>query len=309
MCEAVKVTDPPDLLGKVAEELGRSLEPNKGALLNLVGFSEFLCCLSVANRERAAGRISAPVGRAERTADLISSLGLHCHRSMFDLLPQQDMADGKHVNHHAVYVPRDSAEGAKAVLYFGIDAEFAKGAETAELSREPVLVGQLFGYPDCCSRFFLQNTGFDEDRTPQSVPDTGPFPSVLNPIVAELYEVRLLFHFACSPRCERSLTMVRNRLNYLARYAPSVSQIERLGDGIAVYGPSIGAALVTRYTRTEPDTYRIEEVSTWSDKARALFSGDGAQLRFRSAHDFQLGDVTFNDDRHFAAFFSENGVG
>jgi hypothetical protein len=107
------------------------------------------------------------------------------------------------------------------------------------------------------------------------------------------------------------LKIVRERLSYLAQYAPSVSRIEQLGAGIAVYGPSTGAALITRYTQTAPDTYAVEEVSTWSDKARALFmggDGGGARLRFNSAHDFRLGGVAFNDERHFAAFFSANGV-
>jgi hypothetical protein len=309
--EFAKVTAPADFLGKMTGELARSLESNKRQLLSLLGFSEFLCCVSVANRERAAGRITAPAGKAERIAGLISSLGIHCHRSMFDLLPQPDLAGGEHVNHHAIYVPQGSEEGARAVLYFGIDAEFAHGAETAELSREQVLVGQLFGYPQCCSDFFLQNSGFNEDRTPQSIPDTGPFLSILNPVVAELFELRLLFHFACSPRCLHSLKIVRDRLNYLTPYAPSIAMMEKLGGGLTIYGPSTGAALVSRYSQTAPGTYAVEEVITCSGKARDLFSGNGhpTQIHLHSAHNFEIGDRTFNDDYHFAAIFSENGAG
>lgn len=311
MSEFAKVTPPADFLGKVTGELASSLEQNKIELLNLLGFSEFLCCLSVANHERAAGRITVPQAKAERIAGLITSLGIYCHRSMFDLLPQPDLAGGEHVNHHAVYVPQGSEAEARAVLYFGLDAEFAGGAETAELSKEQVLVGQLFGYPDCCSEFFLRNSGFNEDRTPQSIPDTGPFPSILNPVLAELFELRLLFHFACSPRCPRSLKIVRDRLNYLTPYAPSIALIEKLGAGLTIYGPSTGAALVSRYSQTAPDTYAVEEAITGSRKARDLFSGNGhpTQIHLHSAHNFEIGDRTFNDDYHFAAIFSENGAG
>jgi hypothetical protein len=242
-------------------------------------------------------------------AGLIGALGLYCHRSALDLLPQPDLIGGN-VKHHGSYVSRGSREEAWAILYIGVDDEFAKGAEAAELNKEQRLVGRLLGYPDCCSDFFLKEDGFNQDRTPGSIRDAGPFPSILNPILAELYGVSMQFHFACSPRCPKSLEMARHRLEYLAPYAPSALTLEKLGAGIALYGPSLGAALATRFGPDRPGTYEIEEVVTLSRKAADLFAGNGgpARLRLHSAHEFEIKGGSYCDELHFAALFSDDAA-
>lgn len=303
---AAAVRTPPDVLGKIIEELNSALAADEAELLRLVGFSEFLCCLSVLRRERVAGRLSVSQDGAGRAAELIEALGLHCRRSALDLLPQPDLIGG-HVKHNSVYVPQGSRPQAWAILYIGVDAEFAAGAETAELNREQRLVGRLFGYPECCSEFFLRNDGVNQDRTPSSVTDAGPFPSILNPALNELYGFSLQFHFACSPRCARSLALARARLDYLKEYAPSICAAERLGAGITVYGPSTGAALVTRYRPLGGGAYEAEEVLTWDEKAAEVFSRNGSppRIRLRAAHDFEIEGKTFNDEAHFAAVFAQ----
>lgn len=306
MAEPTKVNIPSDFLGAITEELKVSLKENERELLSILGFSEFLCCLSVANHERAAGRICVPVEKADRVRSLINSMELHCYRSAFDLLPQPDFHEGKHVTHHAVYVPQDSREGACAVVYFGIDAEFAQGAEAAELNKEQRLVGRLFGYPECCSEFFLDGEGFNQDRTLGGIHDTGPFPVILNPLLPELYGVRLTFHFVCSPRCRQSLRMAQERLERLKQYAPSIAEIESLGAGIVLYGPTIGASLITRYKQVSHNTYAVEEVTTWHDAGGKLFSDkEPAWIRLHSANEFEVEGRSFSDNLHFAALFSE----
>lgn len=303
------ITRPSNVLERITAELWCSLEPDKKELLELVGISEFLCCLSVLNRERVAGRISTSQKAAARVGSLLGALGLHCHRSVLDLLPQPDLIGG-HVKHHAAYVAQGSRDDAWAILYFAVDEEFARGAEAAELNKAQRLVGQLFGYPDCCSEFFLREDGVNQDRTPRTIHDAGPFPSILNPVLAELYGLSMQFHFACSPRCPQSLEIARGRLKSLERYAPSVAKLESLGAGITLYGPSLGAALATRYREAEPGTYEIEEVVTWSDKASAVFAGNGgpARLRLQSAHYFELKGRNYSDSLHFAALFSESAT-
>ena len=307
MSHSVTVRPPPDFTGKIVGEFNASLEAGQRELLNLVGFSEFLCCLSVLHRERAAGRVSVSQDGAERVASLLDSLGLHCRRSALDLLPQPDLIGGN-VKHNSVYVRQGSREEAWAILYFGVDAEFAAGAEVAELNKEQQLVGRLFGYPECCSEFFLRNDGYSQDRTPRSVTDTGPFPSILNPALNELYGFSLQFHFACSPRCACSLALAKTRLNSLKRYAPSIVEMEQLGAGITVYGPTTGAVLVTRYRPVGDNLYETEEVMTWNEKAAELFHGNGSppRIRLRSAHEFEIKGTILKDESHFAAVFSED---
>lgn len=300
---------PSDFKGKVAGELNAALEADKRELLDLVGFFEFLCCLSILDRERVAGRVAVSQERAAAVVRLVSSMGLHCRRSDFDLLPQPDLV-GANFKHNCVYVRRDSRVGAWAILYIGLDEEFARGAEAAELNKEQRLVGHLFGYPECCSEFFLQGDGVNQDRTAASVADAGPFPSILNPALNELYGFSLQFHFACSPRCTRSLALAKGRLSSLRRYMPSIIEVEKLGAGITIYGPTTGAVLVTRYRSQGDDLYEVEEVTTWNEKAAELFAADGSlpRVRLNSAHEFQIGGKTLKDDSHFAAVFTESTI-
>lgn len=298
------IVSPTDLLGKIAQELEKSLAPDHHELFRLAGLSDFLAVATVANRERVAGRICTSGDKAERVLELIASCGIYCKRSSLDLYPQPDLIEGK-VKHHATYVARDTHEGAWAVLYFALDPEFASGAEAAEFNRRQDLAGRLFGYPECCSKFFLQNDGRQEDRTPSTIRDTGPFPSILNPLFAELYGFSLHFHFACSPSCVPSLQIARKRLKFLCSLALSASALEHLGAGISIYGPQIGALLATRYSKLDENDYVIDELITGSAAGISLLENlpQPAKLQLRSAHNFQIGGHSFQDDLHFAAVF------
>lgn len=304
MNEYTKIISPVGLLERITQELGDSLTPAEIELLGLVGLSDFLAVTTVVNRERVAGRLCASHDKAEKVAMLIATLGLHCRRSELDLWPQPDLIDGK-VKHHAVYIPSGTREEAWAILYFALDSEFAKGAEMAEFNKEFKLVGRLFGYPDCCAEFFLQNEGIQEDRTPSAIKAPGPFPSILNPLFSELYGFSLHFHFACSPACPPSLQIVRKRLRYLCKIAPSAALLEKLGAGISIYGPQVGALLATRYSKIDDTEYSIDELTTESTKSATLFDNSPQPLRLRlhSAHDFEIGGRCFHDKLHFAAVF------
>jgi hypothetical protein len=302
----VVVKEPPNMALRVATELASSLDEHTRELLCLLGFSEFLCCLTVVKNQRTAGRISVSANISDRVLTLLRHLGLSCHRSTLDLFPLPDLVKGNLVNHHAQFVPRGTRENAQAIIYFGVDTEFAEGAETAEQCRNHKLLASLFGYPDCCSEFYAHNPGQNEDRTAQSISDTGPFRPILNPLMPELYGIRLHFHFPCSPRCEASIAIATRNLQGLAEYAPSIESLGKLSCGIVLYGPQIGALLVTDYTESDVGVYTPSGIVAWPDSASVFVpERHTPRLNVWSAHRFQLGNTLYNDQAHFAAIFAD----
>ncbi|MCI0626725.1 MAG: hypothetical protein L0387_34605 [Acidobacteria bacterium] len=301
----VRVVNPPlSLLRATRGELAATLPSRERTVLDLLGVSDFLACITVAGGERAAGRMILPQEKVDRAVVLIRGLGICCRRSRFDVvLRAGPLTD---TDHQASFVPRGNPGATRGMIYLGLTEEFVDGVEAAEMAREGSLLARLFGYPDCCSRFFIDYTGRQFDKTPASIPNTGPFPRDMNPLIPCLYGVSLLFHFPCSPRCEPSLCMLCRRRRYLARLAPSSRALGELGTGIALYGPEVGIALVTAYRHIDCDTYLMEEVTARSVTSRDVFSRmpAGTLIRLRSPHTFEIGGMGFDSQHSFAALFT-----
>lgn len=306
MC-ALTVTTTFNLAETITRELYSVLESRQKELLSLVGLLDFVTVMSVVTGERAAGRISAATEDVSHISNLASALGVYVYRSRFDWREQPDLVNGK-VNHRICAIPRASHPDATTLLYFGGDRELAEGAEAAELTSRLQLVGRLYGYPNCCSRFFAAAGESYFDKNPRSVSCLGPFPSILNPLLPELYGFSLHFHFTCSPGCEPSRKAAQARLNSLSRSAPSARQIEDIGAGIAFYGPRLGAFLAREYERVSEKEYVLNRIVTRNPHSTRLFetTNKRAVVHLNSAHDFAIQDQRYQDPLHFAAIFTQS---
>jgi hypothetical protein len=287
---------------RVREELTGSLAAAERRVLEQVGVPQFLSFATVARGERALGRIEMRADAAEVTQRAIRDAGLACVRARFDLLPAADLVPG--AQHRARPVTRGRHPHAKAVLYFSRQTEFAEAADVVEDRRQDALIGRLYGYPDCCVAFFGRVAGA-QDKTPASVPDVGPHPAVLNPLMGALYGIPLLMHFPCSPRCARSRALAEARLLWLRRQAPSLDGFEGLATGLVLYGPQLGIALATSFEPLGGLAFRIEEVATRSPQSESFFGaiGSPAIVRCRSAHEFEIGGLRCRDGQSFAAWY------
>lgn len=296
---------PPSLsvLRAVREELGAHLPEQHRPLLHLLGVPDYLTCITVAVGERAVGRMILPMEKLEPATQLLSGLGLHVRRGWIDFMPRVSGVEG--TDHDRAAVPRGTPGAALGMIYIGHSQELVEGAEQVERQGEHGLLAQLFGYPDCCSRVFTQPSSQHHDKAPDTYLDTGPFPREMNPSLPYLYGLHLLFHFPCSPRCEASRELLRQRMGHLRKYAPSFAQYEEMGTGLVLYGPQVGIALATRSHRVDENTWVLEEIVTHSERSRQALSSAGSPLRIRihSVHDFELGPTRIEDRRGFVAWF------
>ena len=277
------------------------LSAGEAALVRLLGVSNYLACITVAERERAAGRLLVGDDAAARFPSLCHDLAVSCVRAPFRMLSIPSPVEG--TDHCARFVADVNGHG-RVIFHVGITQTFAEGAQLAETHGEHAITGRLFGYPDCCVCSFAAGPRPSLDLLPASIPSTGPFPLEMNPVIPHLYGVSFLFHFACSPWCAASSTLLRTRRRFLERLAPPAAAFAQLGRGIALYGPEIGICLVTEFDRIAPDQYRVRAVVTASPTtARVFAEGGDPVLRLLSPHSFTLGGRLFDDPRQFAARF------
>lgn len=280
------------------------LSRHQKELLALVGITDFLACMTVVNRERAAGRLAFPPAKADEAVRLIRALGISCRRSEFNMRTQRSLIDG--TLHQGSLVPRDSGAGTEAILHFSLDEEIAEQLDIVEINNQHTLIGKLFGYPACCTQKFTQIADAQLDKTARCVPGIGPFPKALNPIFRYLYGLNLLFHFPCSPDCEASLNMHHQRRQYLRSLSTVIDNYDTLAVGLALYGAQVGIALVSEYRQVDEHTYFVQKVVTRNPQTaeRLRGNGDGTRIHLRSQHTFRMGEVVVEDDpQQFAALF------
>lgn len=301
---SVRILEPDfSLLSRIRQELSSSLSQHEAELLALIGVANFLTCHTVVQHERSAGRLILPQEKVDSAAQVIGSLGIQCKRADFDVRLRQNTVEG--TDHEVTFVPRHSG-GDRGIIYFGIDQELVTGAQMAERHGEHDLMARLFGYPDCCRQSFSAGAGKSFDRTADCIPDVGPFPRDMNPLLQYFCGLTFLFHFPCSPRCQTSQEISRRRRSYYSRLAPTLQELESLGAGIALYGPRLGIALVTAYTQVSEGLFRAEEITTRGATLRQwVGDADGTlEIRLRSHRHLEIGSHTFHDDDGFGAKFT-----
>ncbi|MDQ3973517.1 MAG: hypothetical protein M3276_04145 [Actinomycetota bacterium] len=267
-----------------------------------MGFENFLACVTVLLRQRAAGRLLVPHAKLQPTLAALRVLGLSSRVAPYQHATAKLRAPAAY--HEGHFVPAGGAPRGRAVLHVGISAEFAEGAQLAEAAQQHDVAGQLFGYPDCCSRFFAAAKDGLQDRTARSVPGLGPYPRDLNPVTPLLHGFPLLFHFPCSPTCADSLDLMRQRGGWLEALAPSFRQLRALGAGIALYHTQAGGCLVSRYRAVGDGSFLIDEM-TAPDPARIPFlrATTRPMITLHGPHRWEIADTMYDDPRGFAAIF------
>ena len=286
----------------LSHALLRGRDSSQSAVARFVGLSNYLAIATVALGERAAGRLIIDKTAAHTLVKSIRGMGVSCHQAKFHCVEKSDAVEG---THHRVSFVNGRPKDALAVVYFGIDSNFARGAEWAEFTGNHTIAGSLFGYPNCCISRFERSTEDEADRLPGTITHVGPYPREMNPLTYYVYGVpSLLFHFACSPHCQRSAALSESRRNFLGSLTGKPRLMTRLGAGIAVYGPELGIGLITGYRQIDESEYEILEVTTRQALTRKLFtSSERRRIQLYGAHRFRIGRHLYSGKLTFAAQF------
>ncbi len=240
--------------------------------------------------------------QASGFVEAATALGVHCCIGRVRLVSVPDAIP--ETRHAALFVTDDRPDF-MSLVYFGVTAAIAEGAEQVELYGDHRLLGRLFGFPECCTDFFVGSEAAGSDRLPASIDSLGPFDRLMNPISTYVYGVpNLLFHFPCSPACSPSIMLLEQRSRFLSQIEPSILATENLGRGLALYGPEVGIALATEYEAQGSSTFRLYKVLTRSETTQELFGArTEATIRFSSPSTFEIDGCAFSRRDQFGALF------
>ena len=230
------------------------------------------------------------------------ALGVHCCLGRVRLV---SVPDAIPETRHAALFVADERPSAANLIYFGVSAAIAEGAEEVELYGNHQLLGDLFGYPNCCTDFFMKSQMAGPDRLPSSIGSVGPFERLMNPITTYVYAIpSLLFHFPCSPACHVSIELAKQRALFLASIEPRIAETENLGRGIALYGPEVGIGLATEFEAVGESIFRLLRVTTRSQATHELLGArNEVTIRFDSPTSFEIDGRRFSRPDQFGAQF------
>ena len=286
-----------------SHDLLNRLQGPERAIADALGISGYLAIITVAQRERPAGRLTMPPSVVPAAIAAAQALGVHCQIGRLRMLSVQDAIPE---TRHAARFVIDDRPDALSLVYFGVSAVIAEGVAEVELRAEHHLLGKMFGYPECCTAFYLGSGHAGADRLPATIATLGPFHRSMNPILPYVYGMPgTLFHFPCSPGCTASMALHRNRMRILTNIDPSIRGLEALGAGLALYGPDIGICLATEYDRRDASTFQLHKIVTRSATTRAFFHTRARpEIRFTTPHDFEIDGQHFSTPGQFGALFA-----
>jgi hypothetical protein len=285
----------PDLhyIQSVSEELTHELSPASRTLLRAAGLSRWLEINEVAATHRFAGRVLARDSELASLLAAIRAMGVGVFVAPFGF-----HGDGAATHPSGGF--RELAPGDARVLYLCHDLAAAEHLAAADLASAHELVGEAFGYPQCCVCAYVSSIS-GPDRAAVTADDEhgdALWPAVLNPVLRSVYGIRFTFHFPCSFACEQSLMIADRVVGHLGSVAPAL--VSR-GEGLALHGPATGAWLAIEYEPVAPMTYRLDRVVVHPSHADRLASD---RVCIRGPHDFEVGDRVFRDREHMAARFA-----
>ena len=266
------------------------------------GIANYLAVATVAMHSRPAGRLAIPPAQATEFIQAAQAMGVHCCLGRVRMV---SVPDAIPETRHAALFVKDERPSAMNIIYFGVSPAIAEGVEEVELYGNHRLLGELFGYPDCCTEFFIKSEGAGPDRLPATIHSVGPFERLMNPITTYVYATpNLLFHFPCSPACHASIELAKRHRLFFSRIDPRVAATESLGRGIALYGQEVGIGLATEFEVKDESTFRLLRVITRSQMTHKLFAmRNDATIRFDSPNLFEIDGRQYSRSDQFGALF------
>jgi hypothetical protein len=196
-----------------------------GAARELVDLRSFTSLVAVLGGAKPAMRGTCSGEQAGAILELARALGLGAEISSYAL--QVEQACGGVMHGWRPAEPGESPESDLRHFYIGADALAARLA-CAFGDSDPVRLGHMLGYPECCIQFFAAREAVWEPGRPfDLVPDvapptTGRHCSLLN-FACRHFGYALIGHFPCRWDCEASLGVAEGVLAAVLTHVPELA--------------------------------------------------------------------------------------
>ncbi len=132
---------------------------------------------------------------------------LHIEISKFKVL----LADDTNFSNKGIRIPETDKRPGMYLVYISKDQEKTLLAAYYELMNNHKALGELLGYPDCCTDFFQQHFSA-HNPNPQLAP-TNAFTN----ITKRDQDYVIISHFPCSSDCEKSIQLAKQYLDTLIK--------------------------------------------------------------------------------------------
>lgn len=130
-----------------------------------------------------------------------------------------------------------------------IDAKLAKNYFATSDHRK---LGQLLGYPDCCTEFFSKNIRLaakkNMDFIPYALSDIQQH-DFYNNRALRYFDISLISHFPCSLDCKASQAVAKERLAFLRKEHPQIAALfEKYLKSMVIYTEEEGIFFSNNYS-------------------------------------------------------------
>lgn len=282
------------LLRAVVEDLRWRLDSPALTLLMLLGINGLARCIAVMKDERLGGRLLVRPEVVESVGLALDDLGLLWVRGKNGFVVDGRGTDREHVG---MFSPHMNHPGSRTIMYISKIVEFLDAAESLEIAEHHPTLAKWYGYPACCADAYISQSGGQLDRTALGPPALGPFPSVMNPLSFHLFGIQLYFHFPCEPSCSKTVAIARRRLSWLTTLSYYAGVLDEAIEGIGLYGPGLGAVLVTEFEKVSADEYDIIRVVVRDRRGWQSIAGlRSSVLRLFDRNGIELGGRVFSGD-------------
>ena len=233
--------------------------------------------------------------------DFCEKKGLFMEMGSYKILRSFDTGKGCFSN-LGIRVPLSFPEG-EWIVYISKDIKRLKDAKKHELDHKEL--GLILGYPECCADFFVRTfnhaKGKQMDFIIPSVDSFGPHP-FQNNYMLRYFDISLIDHFPCSPKCKESLKLGRRNLLRIKKHdKEAAGMLFHELRSLVIYTEYNGV-FYTRKWSVKDRTINFSDLHSTIDNRlyRKLLAHK--KITLKNFNDFMVEDERFRSDAVVVAF-------
>jgi hypothetical protein len=225
-----------------------------------------------------------------------SKAGLEALESSYRYTPIFESSKANYTNVAKIGECKDGEEMFGEV-FVSLTPHYAKIARASRFDDRAF--GYIMDYPSCCIEFYIKwfesriKCGNDYVLPSINVLDTFPF---YNNTLLNYFEVSLVSHFPCSPRCAQTNRQAKNNLKYIEEHSPELCKaFKRHLRSFVIYTENEGVAYATHYERSK-NIVCVKRIFSVKDTCLDKLLSENNEVIINSYDNFSIGNHNFSKD-------------